>query len=376
VTGLSSSLLASAPGRPKVARWLFSKTRSGVSRLRTAKRDPAATLLCGHDRADPLREAAPVLGAHDTAIAASAPAGPLGRVAGPRGDVRLARFRRRVGGGPAGSTIAALLAERGVDVVLLEKDRHPRFHIGESLLPFNLPLFERLGVADAVERIGLPKWGVEFVSPCHRRTVTFEFGYAWEKCLPSSFLARWSDLDHILIRNAASKGSRVIEARRVTNLDLDHPEGVEVIAHIAAEQAAVGTGATGDRIVAEGQRWHARFLVDASGRDTLVASKLGMKDRNRRHASAAIYGHFTGARRQEGRAEGNISIFWFDHGWIWFIPLLDGTTSIGAVCRPEHLKSRKTDLNAFFMSTIAMCPEIAGRLKDAKLAGPATATGR
>lgn len=75
------------------------------------------------------------------------------------------------------------------------------------------------------------------------------------------------------------------------------------------------------------QNWRARFLVDASGRDTFVAGKLGLKDRNRRHASAAIYGHFTGAQRQAGRAEGNISIFWFDHGWIWFIPLADGVAS-------------------------------------------------
>jgi choline dehydrogenase-like flavoprotein len=95
-----------------------------------------------------------------------------------------------VGGGPAGSTVAALLAERGVDVVLLEKDVHPRFHIGESLLPFNMPLLERLGVADEVERIGLPKWGVDFVSPAHQRTVTFEFADAWDKSLPSSFQVR------------------------------------------------------------------------------------------------------------------------------------------------------------------------------------------
>src|ERR1700712_2316524 len=95
-----------------------------------------------------------------------------------------------VGGGPAGSTIAALLAERGIDVVLLEKDRHPRFHIGESLLPFNLPLFDRLGVADQVERIGQPKWGVDFVSPTHQRTVSFEFANAWDKSLPSSFQVR------------------------------------------------------------------------------------------------------------------------------------------------------------------------------------------
>jgi flavin-dependent dehydrogenase len=265
-----------------------------------------------------------------------------------------------VGGGPAGSTIATLLAERGVDVVLLEKDRHPRFHIGESLLPFNIPLFKRLGVAEQVERIGLPKWGVDFVSPAHGRTVTFEFGDAWDKSLPSSFQVRRSEFDHILICNAADKGARVIEGCRVTELDLDHAGGVAVVAKDEAGH---------DR------QWRARFLVDASGRDTLVATKLGLKDRNRRHASAAVYGHFTDARRQEGRAEGNISIFWFDHGWIWFIPLADGTTSIGAVCPPDYLKTRKTDVTTFFQQTIAQSPALMERLSGASLTGPATATG-
>ena len=265
-----------------------------------------------------------------------------------------------VGGGPAGSTVAALLAGRGVDVVLLEKDRHPRFHIGESLLPFNLPLFTRLGVADEIARIGLPKWGVDFVSPIHQRTVTFEFADAWDKNLPSSFQVRRSEFDHILLRNAAAKGARVIEGWRVAELDLAHADGVEV---------------TGRDEAGQEQRWRARFLIDASGRDTLLANKLGLKDRNRRHASAAIYGHFTGAVRQEGRAEGNISIFWFDHGWIWFIPLSDGTTSIGAVCPPDYLKGRKTDVTTFFRQTIAQAPALAERLKDATLIGSATATG-
>jgi flavin-dependent dehydrogenase len=265
-----------------------------------------------------------------------------------------------VGGGPAGSTIAALLADRGIDVVLIEKDRHPRFHIGESLLPFNMPLFRRLGVADAVKGIGLPKWGVDFVSPTHQRTVTFEFADAWGKDLPYSYQVRRSELDEILIRNAAAKGARVTEGNRVTSLDLEHPGGVSVTSANDAGQQ---------------QTWTARFLVDASGRDTLVASKLGLKQRNRRHASAAVYGHFTGAQRQPGRSQGNISIFWFEHGWIWFIPLADGTTSVGAVCPPAYLKTRKTDVTSFFRQTIAKAPALMERLQNAALTGPATATG-
>src|SRR5271163_4109398 len=85
-----------------------------------------------------------------------------------------------VGGGPAGSSAASILAEQGYRVVVLEKARHPRFHIGESLLPANLPLFERLGVADQVSAIGMEKWGAEFISPWEGRHKEFEFASAWD----------------------------------------------------------------------------------------------------------------------------------------------------------------------------------------------------
>src|ERR1700730_6141537 len=92
-----------------------------------------------------------------------------------------------IGGGPAGSTIAALLAERGKTVTLVDKDQHPRFHIGESLLPFNIPLFERLGVQEKIERIGLPKFGIEFVSPDHDKPSLLEFADGWHKDMDYSF---------------------------------------------------------------------------------------------------------------------------------------------------------------------------------------------
>ena len=95
-----------------------------------------------------------------------------------------------IGGGPAGSTIAALLAQRGRDVVLIEKAQHPRFHIGESLLPLNLPLFERLGVHEEIRRIGMPKYGAEFVSPWHDKAITVDFANAWDKSFPSAYQVR------------------------------------------------------------------------------------------------------------------------------------------------------------------------------------------
>jgi flavin-dependent dehydrogenase len=265
-----------------------------------------------------------------------------------------------VGGGPAGSTIAAVLAARGEQVVLVEKDRHPRFHIGESLLPFNLPLFERLGVAQEMARIGMPKYGAEFVSIIHNRQSGFEFANAWDKDYPFAYQVRRSEFDHILLKNAAAKGATVIEQCRITEVTFP-PDG-----------GAVASGRDADGRL---RSWRAKFLVDASGRDTLLANRFDIKHRNPRHASAAIFGHFTGARRSCGKAEGNIVLFWFEHGWYWFIPLADGTTSVGAVCRPHYFKSRTTDLRDFFMATIALCPPLAERLQDATLVSPVTGTG-
>ena len=264
-----------------------------------------------------------------------------------------------IGGGPGGSTIAALLAQRGHDVVLIEKARHPRFHIGESLLPLNMPLFERLGVAEEIGQIGMPKYGAEFVSPWHGKPVTFDFANAVDKSFPLAYQVRRSEFDHILFRNAVRRGAKAFEACRATGVQFD------------------STGAVVTARAEDGseRKWQTSFVVDASGRDTLLANQFGTKRRSKKHNSAAIFGHVSNAKRLAGRAEGNISVFWFDHGWFWFIPLSDGTTSVGAVCWPYYMKSRKTGPEKFFFDTIALCPELAERLRDAKLVSPVTATG-
>src|ERR1700734_3490470 len=125
-----------------------------------------------------------------------------------------------IGGGPAGSTAAALLARRGHRVTLIEKARHPRFHIGESLLPANLPLLEQLGVADEVRAIGMQKWGAEFISPWDGRQQDFRFSEAWDKSMPYAYQVRRSEFDQILIRHAAHSGAHVIEGCRVRNVEL------------------------------------------------------------------------------------------------------------------------------------------------------------
>ena len=266
-----------------------------------------------------------------------------------------------VGGGPAGATISALLGERGRDVVMMEKAHHPRFHIGESLLPANAQLFDRLGVRAQVERIGMPKWGVEFVSPDHAHRAFVEFSEAWDKSMPYAWQVRRSEMDEILFRNAAAKGARTLEGCQVRQVAFD------------ADGATVQV----DRDDGTRQTWRTKFLVDATGRDTLLANHFKCKEKNPKHNSSALYGHFTGAQRLAGKLEGNITIFWFAHGWFWFIPLADGTTSIGAVCWPYYLKTRnKRPLPEFFRETIALCPELEKRLAGAVLVDDAVyATG-
>ena len=267
-----------------------------------------------------------------------------------------------IGGGPAGSTAAALLAERGYRVTLLEKAHHPRFHIGESLLPANLPLLEKLGVADAVKAIGMEKWGAEFVSPWHDYKQSFEFADAIDKSMPMAYQVRRSEFDEILLRNASSKNARVVEGCQVQDINfLPGNEGASIKAK--HDDGSIETV-------------QARFVLDASGRDTFLGNHFKAKQRNKKHNSAAIFGHFAGAERNVGKTEGNITIFWFEHGWFWFIPLADGVTSVGAVAWPYYLKTRnKQPLEQFLMETIALCPPLHKLLQHAQLTEPAHATG-
>jgi len=266
-----------------------------------------------------------------------------------------------IGGGPAGSTISALLAEQGWRVTLLEKAIHPRFHIGESLLPMNLPILERLGVLEEVRRIGIIKHAAEFISDRYNdRQQSFRFSNALNNQYPYAFEVRRSEFDHVLLRNSAAKGVDVREGVQVHDVDFLDAGPVTV-------RASGGDGIPGV--------WQASYVVDASGRDTLISRKMGWKKKNGKHNSAAVFGHFDHVERRCGEDEGNISIYWFEHGWFWMIPLRDGTMSVGAVCWPEYLKTRRTALAGFLEQTIALCPGVSGRMQEARLQGQVQATG-
>ena len=264
-----------------------------------------------------------------------------------------------IGGGPAGSTAAGLLAELGWRVVLLEKDHHPRFHIGESLLPMGMPLLERLGVLEQVAAIGVPKYGADFnVAGSAAHPKTFYFDDTAGDSPPMAYQVSRADFDSLLFRRATKLGADTREGYRATEVELDCVDGVWLEAHDDAGDA---------------HRFRAQYLVDASGRDTLLASKLGSKRKNTAHQSAAIFSHYRNVVLREGRDAGNISIYWFAHGWIWMIPLRNGTVSIGAVCRPDYLRQRNCSREAFLDRTLALSSEVAERLRGATRVAPVRA---
>jgi flavin-dependent dehydrogenase len=263
-----------------------------------------------------------------------------------------------IGGGPAGATVSTLLARRGWRVALFEKERHPRFHIGESLLPMNMPIVERLGAMDQLRAIGVKKLGADFEAANERGYNTFVFARALGDSPPHAYQVKREEFDEMLFRHAAAQGVAAFDETRVSDVAFD-AGGVDVTV----------VDASGER------RWRARQLVDATGRDTFLAARFKLKRKHAQHQSAALFAHFTGVVRRPGEDEGNISIYQFEHGWIWMIPLRDGVMSVGAVCWPEYLKRRAGRNAEFLLETIALVPAAQARMRDARLVDHLHVTG-
>lgn len=259
-----------------------------------------------------------------------------------------------IGGGPAGSTAAALLARRGHTVIALEKAHHPRFHIGESLLPMNLPVFERLGVLDKVRALGVFKPGADFEAPNERGYNTYAFARAIGKSPPHAYQVWRQDFDKMLYDHARACGADAREGHEVMAVTQQGPRE----SHLEVRTDDGGSYAI-----------RSRYVVDASGRDAFLSTKKKMRRKNEHHQSAAIFGHFRGAQRRPGEDAGNISIYSFEHGWMWMIPLPDGVMSVGAVCRPEYLKERKGRTVEFLLDTLKRSPGLWRRLEAAELIG-------
>ncbi len=264
-----------------------------------------------------------------------------------------------IGGGPAGSTAAALLAEQGRRVVVLDKDRHPRFHIGESLLPRNLALFERLGVLEAVAAIGVRKPGAEFASDRTGQAVGFRFADAVNAVHPYSYQVKRAAFDALLLDNARQRRATVHEGVRVTDVAF-------------ADEGAVVTAVGEDGGT---RRFAARFVLDASGRDTFLANRFKTKESDKHTSSAAVFAHFRGVEARCGEREGYITAHFAENGWFWMIPLPDQVMSVGFVGNKDAFKDRRGDMTAFFEQRVRNSPTVSARMAQAERISDVTATG-
>lgn len=265
-----------------------------------------------------------------------------------------------IGGGPAGSTAAATLAMRGRDVLLVEKEAHPRFHIGESLLPANLDILERLGVLEDVRGIGVHKPGAEFVSDRTGRSCAFPFAQALNKARTHAWQVKRAELDALLFANAGRKGATTLENTRITD-----------IAFAKGERATVKAKATDGKELT----FRPRYVLDASGRDTFLAGRMRVKAMNKYNNTAAMYAHFQGVERRSGELDGYISIHLAEDGWFWLIPLPGDVMSIGFVGNQAAWKGRKGTSRELFLERIASSPTVAARARGAEIVSEIFSTG-
>ena len=259
-----------------------------------------------------------------------------------------------VGGGPAGTTVATMLARKGLNVTLLERENFPRDHVGESLLPASMPVLIELGVITEVERSGfLPKYGATMVWGSQQQPWSWYFAETNHK-YPNAFQVWRPTFDQILLENSKKHGVDVRENHQVTSIDfLDNgPVTVNYI-HQLNRKGSI----------------EADFIVDASGSNCLLARQLNLREWDQFFQNLAVYGYFKGGSRLPEPDQTNIFIESTGNGWIWNIPLHTGVASVGAVVDGEFGQSEISRLGVkqFLIQNINQSKYTAEMLKDSKL---------
>jgi FAD-dependent halogenase len=263
-----------------------------------------------------------------------------------------------IGGGPGGSTAATMLARKGHQVVLLERERFPRHHIGESLLPASIPVLEELGVLPAIQQAGfLPKWGATMVWGKEKTPWSWYFRETNQK-YPHAYQVWRPRFDQVLLDNSRVHGVEVREGHTVRQILFEdgRAAGVRYTTADAVERIA-----------------HARFIVDASGQSALLGRQLDVRRWDPLFQNLAVYGYFAGAQRLPAPDETNILVESYPQGWFWNIPLHTGWMSVGAVVDSHTGQAgmRHSGPQRFLMEQIAQAPYTRQMLQAANLAsGP------
>ena len=268
-----------------------------------------------------------------------------------------------VGAGPAGSTTAALLAEKGHDVLVVEKEKFPRYHVGESLMPFCYFSLERLGLVDTLMESANPrKYCVQFVREDGFLSQPFYFFQHFDHPSSTTWQVWRSDFDKMILDKAKANGASVMEETKAKNLikSGDRVEGVEV------ESKEMGL-----------IELKAPIVVDASGRDCFAARKENWMVRDPELNKIAIWTYFKGAKRDPGLDEGATTVAYLPNkGWFWYIPLSGDIVSVGIVAERDYLFNGSTrDHEEIFKREVLNNEWIKEHLSEAEQTGEYRITG-
>jgi flavin-dependent dehydrogenase len=268
-----------------------------------------------------------------------------------------------IGGGPSGSTTAALVADAGYRVLLLERDVEPRRKVGESLMPETYWVFERLGVLDAMKKSPfVQKVGVQFVSSSGKESSPFLFTRHDPRECSRTWHVERAKFDQFLLENAAKKGVEVRRGARVLEVVFENDRAVGVR---VGEPASAG-GAPNEII-------RANVIVDAAGQAGVLGSRFGLRNPNPKFRKTAIWGHFRGSRR-DVIDDGVMTVCFrtqSNNSWFWHIPLANDVVSIGVVGDADYFfRPGAGTPDEVFATEVADCPAIAKRLEGTeKVAG-------
>jgi flavin-dependent dehydrogenase len=258
-----------------------------------------------------------------------------------------------IGGGPGGSTLATALTRAGRSVVLLEREKFPRFHVGESLLPFSLPIFDRLGVHEKIRAAGYQtKHGAFFWNESNGTTRPVVFANGRDPNHPMAYQVKRADFDDLLLKHAASCGAQVREETAVEHVLFEGERAVGVRAR--------SVGGAPEEI-------RAKVVVDASGQGALLSRQLGIRRFDPKLKRAALFAHYAGLVWPEASRPGDI-LLPIDLGvWYWIIPFSDGICSVGGVFDPAEVRfTEGASPEARFEELLARSPRVLKLLDGAR----------
>ena len=231
-----------------------------------------------------------------------------------------------IGGGPAGASTATILAEHGHKVLIIEKAKFPRYHVGESLIPFTFGPLERLGMIPKMRGSHfVKKYSVSFVQPDGRRSQPFYFHTRYDKeTIAQTWQVMRSEFDQMLLDNAREKGAEVMEETTVIQL-LKNDSGRVIGVEVKTKDGQV-------------KHLHAALVVDASGKEAFASNRQGWRIGDPYLNKVAIWTYYKGSKRAEGVDEGGTTIaFVPEKGWFWHIPMHDDMVSVGVVAEGKYL---------------------------------------